>query len=60
MKVRRKSAFDVEAFLRSAGAGKSIVTFQPSEVIFSQGDASDTVMYIQEGAVKLTVLSHAG
>ena len=55
-----KPAFDVEAFLRSAGAGKTIATYQTSDVIFSQGDASDTVMYIQEGAVKLSVLSRGG
>jgi len=56
----QKSAFDAEAFLRSAGAGKTIVTYQPTDIIFSQGDACDSVMYIQEGAVKLSVLSHGG
>jgi len=55
-----RPAFDAEAFLRSAGAGKTIATYQPADVIFSQGDASDTVMYIQEGAVKLSVLSRGG
>jgi CRP/FNR family transcriptional regulator, cyclic AMP receptor protein len=60
MKVKPTPPFDVEAFLRSAGAGKVIRAYRPDEVIFSQGDASDAVMYIQEGAVKLSVLSHAG
>ena len=60
MKVKQKAAFDVEAFLRSASAGKTIAIYQPTDVIFSQGDASDSVMYIQEGAVKLSVLSHGG
>jgi CRP-like cAMP-binding protein len=60
MKLKQKLAFDAEAFLRSAGAGKTIVTYQPTAVIFSQGDASDSVLYIQEGAVKLSVLSHSG
>jgi CRP/FNR family cyclic AMP-dependent transcriptional regulator len=60
MKVKQKPAFDAEAFLRSAGAGRTVVTYQPTEVIFSQGDASDSVLYIQEGAVKLSVLSHSG
>ena len=60
MKGRQKRAFDAEAFLRSAGAGKTIVAYQPTEVIFSQGDPSDSVMYIQKGAVKLSVLSHGG
>jgi CRP-like cAMP-binding protein len=60
MKVTRKPAFDAEAFLRSAGAGKTIVTYQPTDIIFSQGDASDSVLYIQTGAVKLSVLSSGG
>jgi CRP/FNR family cyclic AMP-dependent transcriptional regulator len=60
LKVKPKPAFDVEAFLRAAGVGKTIVTYQPADVIFSPGDASDSVIYIQEGAVKLSVLSHGG
>jgi CRP/FNR family cyclic AMP-dependent transcriptional regulator len=60
MKVRQKRAFDAAAFLRSAGVGNTIVTYQPADVIFSQGDASDSVLYIQKGSVKLSVLSHEG
>jgi CRP-like cAMP-binding protein len=60
VKVKRKPAFDTDAFLRSAGAGTAIVTYQASAAIFSQGDASDSVMYIQKGAVKLSVLSQGG
>jgi CRP/FNR family transcriptional regulator, cyclic AMP receptor protein len=60
MKAKQKPAFNADAFLRSAGAGKTIGTYQPTDVIFSQGDASDSVLYIQTGAVKLSVLSHGG
>lgn len=60
MKAKQKPAFDADAFLRSAGVGKTIGTYQPTDVIFSQGDASDSVLYIQTGAVKLSVLSHGG
>ena len=60
MKGKQKRAFDAEAFLRSAGPGKTIVTYRPTEVVFSQGDSSDTVLYIQKGTVKLSVLSHTG
>jgi CRP/FNR family transcriptional regulator, cyclic AMP receptor protein len=60
MKGKQKPAFNAEAFLRSAGAGKTVATYQPGDVIFSQGDPSDTVMYIQKGGVKLSVLSHRG
>jgi len=60
MKVKQKPPFDADTFLRSAGVGKTIATYQPTDVVFSQGDASDSVMYIQEGAVKLSVLSRGG
>jgi CRP/FNR family transcriptional regulator, cyclic AMP receptor protein len=60
MKGKPKPSFDAHAFLRSPGAGKTILTYQPTDVIFSQGDASDSVLYIQEGAVKLSVQSHGG
>jgi CRP/FNR family cyclic AMP-dependent transcriptional regulator len=56
----QKRAFNVDAFLRSIGAGKTAAIFPPNHVIFSQGDAADTVLYIQQGAVKLSVLSHGG
>jgi CRP/FNR family cyclic AMP-dependent transcriptional regulator len=60
MKVKQKRAFNAGSFLRSAATGKHIATYRPREVIFSQGDASDSVMYIQEGTVKLSVLSRGG
>ena len=58
--VKPNPAFDVEGFLRSAGAGTTVVTYQPKDIIFSQGDASDSVMYLQKGAVKLSVVSRNG
>jgi CRP/FNR family cyclic AMP-dependent transcriptional regulator len=54
-----KPAFFVEGFLRSA-VGTTVATYQPREVIFSQGDASDSVLYLQAGIVKLSVLSPDG
>ena len=53
-------AFDAQAFLNSAGITKEIVTYRPLAVVFSQGDPSDSVMYIQKGAVRLSVVSHSG
>ena len=54
-----KPVFLVEGFLRSA-VGTTVATYQPREVIFSQGDASHSVLFLQAGAVKLSVLSHDG
>ncbi len=53
-------AFNAEAFFNSAGLSKKIAEYEPLAVIFAQGDPGDSVMYIQKGAVRLSVLSHAG
>ena len=53
-------AFDAQSFLETAGILKKIVEYRPLAVIFSQGDPSDSVLYIQKGAVRLSVLSHTG
>ncbi len=29
-------------------------------MVFSQGDPADSIMYIQKGAIRLSVLSHSG
>ncbi len=52
--------FNAQAFLDSAGLSKKIVEFSRDETIFTQGDRCDSVMYLQNGGVKLTVLSKAG
>jgi CRP/FNR family cyclic AMP-dependent transcriptional regulator len=59
-KPRRKSKFDAQAFLDSAGVDKKIAEFGVREIIFRQGDPSDQVFYIQKGGVKLSVLNNVG
>jgi CRP/FNR family transcriptional regulator, cyclic AMP receptor protein len=59
-KSKQTSAFDAQAFLGSAGLAKKIVEYRRAEAIYTQGDACEHVMYIQEGGVKLSVLSKAG
>jgi CRP/FNR family transcriptional regulator, cyclic AMP receptor protein len=36
------------------------VAYQPAAKIFAQGDPATSVMYVENGAVRLSVLSHAG
>ncbi len=50
----------VSEFLASAGAGSRVVEFRKSELIFSQGDSSKTIFYIQKGTVKLSFLNQNG
>ena len=54
------ASFNAQAFLDSAGLSKTIVEYHRNEVVFTQGDSSDSVMYIQKGGIKLSVLSKAG
>ena len=53
-------AFDLHTFLDSAGIARKISKYRRSAVIFSQGDPAADVFYIQEGSVKLSVLSRTG
>jgi CRP/FNR family transcriptional regulator, cyclic AMP receptor protein len=55
-----EAPFDPKAFLARAGAGKSIQKYRKNERIFSQGDAADSVFYVQQGRVKLIVTSNQG
>jgi CRP/FNR family cyclic AMP-dependent transcriptional regulator len=57
---QKRGRFDAYAFLDSAGVSKRVRQFKKADIIFSQGTPADTVMYIQEGAVKITVVSATG
>jgi CRP/FNR family transcriptional regulator, cyclic AMP receptor protein len=59
-KLKQKLAFDVKAFLDSAGVARKIVEFQKKATIFSQGDTARHVLYIQQGGVKLSVVNTTG
>jgi CRP/FNR family cyclic AMP-dependent transcriptional regulator len=52
--------FDPLAFLARVGTGKTILKIRRNQHVFKQGDPADTVFYIQEGKVKLTVVSEQG
>jgi CRP/FNR family transcriptional regulator, cyclic AMP receptor protein len=56
----KKDAFNAQAFLDSAGVARNVREFQTAEIIFSQGDDAKSVMYIQEGGVKLSVVNEVG
>ena len=52
--------FDPVWFLKTAAKGRVICTYPKKRVIFAQGDAADSVHYIQSGKVKVTVVSPGG
>jgi CRP-like cAMP-binding protein len=59
-KPKKKLAFDAQAFLDSAGVARKVKEFKKAELVYSQGDTAQGVMYIQEGGVKLTVVNELG
>ena len=59
-KPKRKHVFDAQAFLDSAGVARKVRHFKRAEALYSQGDAAESVMYLQEGGVKLTVVNEVG
>jgi CRP-like cAMP-binding protein len=59
-KPKKKLAFDAQAFLDSAGVARKVKEFKKAEVVYSQGDAAQSVMYIQAGGVRLTVVNEVG
>ena len=58
--ARKLSKFDPKTFLSTIDGGRKIAAVPKKQPIFAQGDSSDAVFYIQEGKVKLTVVSKIG
>ncbi len=57
---RRSASFDPKTFLVKVGEGRTITNQAANKVIFSQGDPADSAFYVQNGKVKVTVLSKRG
>ena len=60
LKAKKKISFDAQLFLDSAGVARKLVEFPVKASIFAQGDAAKTVLYIQKGRVKLSVVNESG
>jgi CRP/FNR family cyclic AMP-dependent transcriptional regulator len=59
-KTRKRQPFDVEVFLNTVGGGRSVSSYRKNQKVFSQGAPADAVFYIQEGKVKVCVVSEEG
>ena len=60
MKANGKNAFNAQDFLDSAGVARKVVEFRKKQNIYSQGDPGQNVLYIQKGAVRLSVVNETG
>jgi CRP/FNR family cyclic AMP-dependent transcriptional regulator len=59
-KTNATRAFNAQEFLDSTGMARKVVEFRKKKTIFSQGDPGDTVLYIQKGSVRLSVVNEDG
>jgi len=58
--AKKGRAFDPRKFLATIGDGRKVVVFSKKQIIFAQGDMADAIFYIQEGKVRLNVVSKIG
>jgi CRP-like cAMP-binding protein len=59
-KPKARGAFDAQVFLESAGVARRVVQYRKSDKVYTQGDEAASVMYIQSGGIKITVVNQAG
>ena len=55
-----RAAFDPREFLSKVGRGRTISKYRMNQIVFAQGDAADSVFFIEHGNVKVTVVSEQG
>jgi len=60
MAIKRRASFNPKAFLAKVGEGRSIGAYRKDQTVFSQGDPADAVFFLQNGKVKVTVVSEQG
>lgn len=60
MNVSKTEAFDAKAFLAAIGEGRSAEDFAKDRVVFAQGDAAESIFYVQRGKIKIAIVSPRG
>jgi CRP/FNR family cyclic AMP-dependent transcriptional regulator len=56
----KSESHEPQTFLDTSGMARKVAEFRKDEQIYSQGDAAKSVMYIQKGNVKFSVVSATG
>lgn len=59
-KPKKAGPFDVDQYLASGGAARRLAKYKKGQVLFSQDDPCDNVLYIQAGNAKLTIVNPQG
>jgi CRP/FNR family transcriptional regulator, cyclic AMP receptor protein len=58
--MKKRLDFDARAFLSTIGKGRDMLSFPKKAAIFSQGDPTDGLFFIQKGKIQLSVVSESG
>lgn len=58
--IRIRTPFNLDTFLSKGDIGITSLSSPKKQILFSQGDTTEAVFYIQTGKVKVTVLSEHG
>ena len=59
-KKKPAPAFDPKMFLATVNHGRTVAPYAKGAVVFRQSSPADSVFYVQEGKVKITVASKQG
>ena len=60
MTRKARLPFDPKEFLLKVNGGRAVSDYRKDQTVFSQGDPSDAVFYIESGKAKKTVVSEQG
>jgi CRP/FNR family cyclic AMP-dependent transcriptional regulator len=60
MKRKQRTQLNPQEFLKQVSSGKTNLRCPNKQILISQGDTADAVLYIQSGRVKLSVVSQQG
>jgi CRP/FNR family transcriptional regulator, cyclic AMP receptor protein len=60
MVAKKPREFDPGAFLDASGVPKTVMAYDQGQSIYEQGAASESVMFIKKGEVRLSVTSKRG
>ncbi len=58
--IEEVNPFDPQVFLDTSGVARKVAEFRRGESIYSQGEAANSIMYLQKGGVKFTVVNGSG
>jgi CRP/FNR family cyclic AMP-dependent transcriptional regulator len=56
----KRRPFSVRDFLDSINGGRTQASYRKNQKVYSQGDPADSVFYVQEGKLKVVVVSEHG